>query len=74
MKPKKNNRGFELIEENRKAMMFFIDLLLEGYGLTSAIRRLNDAIDKGVFKVELTSRQKKSKWLSNTYVLPSFQR
>lgn len=60
MKPKKNNRGFELIEENRKAMMFFIDLLLEGYGLTSAIRRLNDAIDKGVFKVELTSRQKKA--------------
>ncbi|OQT82940.1 recombinase family protein [Vibrio parahaemolyticus] len=60
MKPRKNNRGFELIEENRKAMMFFIDLLLEGYGLTSAIRRLNDAIDKGVFKVELTSRQKKA--------------
>lgn len=57
LKAKSDNRGFEFIEENRKAMKFFLDRMLEGYGLTSSIRRLNDAISKGEFKVQFTKRQ-----------------
>ncbi|PHX06563.1 recombinase family protein [Vibrio splendidus] len=57
LKPKSDDRGFEFIEENRKAMKFFLDRMLEGYGLTSSIRRLNDAITNGEFNVEFTKRQ-----------------
>lgn len=58
LKPKDDNRGFEFIEEHRKAMMFFLNRMLDGYGLTSCIRRLNDKIESGEFKVEFSDRQK----------------
>ncbi|WP_274878747.1 recombinase family protein [Vibrio harveyi] len=61
LQPKKNGRGFEFIEENRKAMNFFLDLLLQGFGLTSSIRKLNGAIENGDYKVKFTSRQAKAK-------------
>ncbi|WP_434998060.1 hypothetical protein ACRZ5S_04350 [Vibrio scophthalmi] len=57
LKPKPDNRGFEFIEENRKAMKFFLERMLDGYGLTSSIRRLNDAITNGEFKVEFSKKQ-----------------
>ncbi|WP_224067466.1 recombinase family protein [Vibrio penaeicida] len=61
LKPKSDNRGFEFIEENRKAMMFFLNLMLEGYGLTSAIRRLNEEIEAKTFKVVFSAKQKNIK-------------
>lgn len=60
LKPKKDDCGFEFIEENRKAMMFFLDLLLNDYGLSSAIRRLNSAIEDGQFKVIFSKKQEKA--------------
>lgn len=60
LKPKKNNIGFEFIEENKNAMLFFLDLLLDDYGFTSAVRKLNDKIESGELPVIFTGRQKRA--------------
>ncbi|MGL1179051.1 recombinase family protein [Vibrio parahaemolyticus] len=61
LRPKENNRGFEFIEEHKKAMLYFLNRMINGHGLTSSIRRLNEKIENGDFKVEFTERQKKAK-------------
>ncbi len=42
-------------------MLYFLNRMMEGHGLTSCIRRLNEKIENGDFKVEFTERQKKAK-------------
>ncbi|MDW1975651.1 MULTISPECIES: recombinase family protein [Vibrio] len=61
LRPKADNRGFEFIEEHKEAMLYFLNRMMEGHGLTSCIRRLNEKIENGELKVEFTERQKKAK-------------
>ncbi|MDF4972990.1 recombinase family protein [Vibrio parahaemolyticus] len=58
---KKDGRGYEFIPENKKVMDFLIEKLLDGNGMTRAVRLLNDEIDAGNLKPKLKKANRKTR-------------